>query len=526
MKRRSDSSVLHFKGSKKRANEDDMEGMNCRKDNGQLNSLEKGMQKKSNNNTTDDTTDTCSLPLSSDSGLDEVELSQSGDENGEYESKRAQSTSRAELHKDVESITGPNSAVENMERSTHHDNNFVPLSIRRSERSRYRSAETLVRSETRENNSVVTPQLLRNGSTSPNAEDRDISLAPINNTELFARNEIKAEVLELKRDKRAYSSALLALREKSEQMTKDLLMKDQQIMVLEEALSRKKGNRNGGKGLAWSLENLSKHGIARYQGICFAAGKYGTQLAKQIVTESFIDENDDGNQRQDWSSSAIKASADTAGKAKVYVKLPDGVSAIPICSMVRALQKEFYTSKVGGAVGLLKVSFNNVLNGPVGTYLTEAERDECLSRVAVHRPTIQKFRTIISDVVGNRKKSARNTYLKSLGYRYASLPDSKKDTSVVKELRTRDKESVLRRCVNPDNEYDTSYWRTSGWESLCVTGASTEIEEDLKNAEEDVEKDGKVDNLFMNEAARRAFLVLRGFSVSSSIASVKPENED
>ena len=85
--------------------------------------------------------------------------------------------------------------------------------------------------------------------------------------------------MELKRDKRAYSSALLTLREKSEKMMKDLLIKDQQIMVLEDALSRKKGILNGGKGLVWSLESISKHCIARYQGICFAPGKYGSNLA-------------------------------------------------------------------------------------------------------------------------------------------------------------------------------------------------------------------------------------------------------
>ena len=58
----------------------------------------------------------------------------------------------------------------------------------------------------------------------------------------------------------------------------------------------------------------------------------------------------------------------------MYIKLPDGVCGIPICSMMRALQREFYTSQMNGSFGLLKVSFNHVLEGPVGTYLTEAEK--------------------------------------------------------------------------------------------------------------------------------------------------------
>lgn len=54
---------------------------------------------------------------------------------------------------------------------------------------------------------------------------------------------MKAEVLELKRDERGYSSAIITLQEKSDQMVKDLHMKGQQFVGLEEALSR---NRNDG----------------------------------------------------------------------------------------------------------------------------------------------------------------------------------------------------------------------------------------------------------------------------------------
>ena len=108
-------------------------------------------------------------------------------------------------------------------------------------------------------------------------------------------------------------------------MTKDLLMKDQQIMVVEDALSRKKGNRNGGKGVAWPLESLFNHGIARYHGICFAGGKYGSNLPKLVVTESYIDDKGNGNQKKDWSASDIRISNETAARANICIKLPDGV---------------------------------------------------------------------------------------------------------------------------------------------------------------------------------------------------------
>ena len=52
---------------------------------------------------------------------------------------------------------------------------------------------------------------------------------------------------------------------------------------------------------------------------------------------------------------------------------------------------------------------------------------------------------------------------------------------------------------------------------MCLTGSTCETENDLRVAENDLENEGKVDNLFLNEAARRAFLVLKGVSVSFSV---------
>lgn len=457
-----------------------------------------------------------SPPLeSSDCGLDEVELTQSD------EVMSAQSSGTDGRNSEHNSTPRGGAVGDNTDSLPAPRENNIPLSHRRLQRRRSTlPSGNSSRPNISDHDAVRTEDQITNGnlSTPPSLTPHPpdvLNISPPDDLR-SAHNTMKAEVVELKRDKRAYSSALITLQDKSEQMRKDLQMKNQQITALEEALSRKRSNSSGRK-MPWSLDSLSKCGLARYQGICFSAGKYGTKLAKLLITESYIDETNEGYQKQDWTPSATKVSNETANKSIVSVKLPDGVFAIPICSMVRAMKLEFFTSRFKGSVGLLKASFFNVLEGPVGSYLTEAERNECLSQVSSHRPTVQKFRAIISDAVGNRKKTARNTYLKALGYKHASMPDCKKNTAVIKDLRNREKESILRRCLNEENENDTTYWRTSGWESLCLGSLSDEVGDEMNAAEKEIEEQGKVDNLFMNEAARMAFLVLRGYSISNSI---------
>lgn len=519
MKRRAISSIVTRQRNKRRDNANEVGDTSWGNINAESNTRE-GEPNLIVQNRTKDAADNSSLPLSSESLLDEVEVSQSDEEEEDNVTTRTNSNVGARLLNDIRSSQEVEEQVQGVEVTLQTNNVSIPLSNRRSERVRSRLPRM----------ASISHGQVQNGVRSSGGQIRTISpLAPDSQTPihftspshssdlLVAQNAMKAEVMELKRDKRAYSSALLTLREKSEQMMKDLQMKDQQIMILEQVLCAKKGNRNGGKGLAWSLDNLAKQGIARYQGICFAAGKYGTQIAKLLITETFIDEKDDDLQKRDWGPSAIKVSNEEASKAKIFVKLPDGVSAIPICSMVRALQREFFSSQLKGSVGLLKASFKRVLNGPVGEYMKEEEREECIVRLSAHRPTIQKFRSIISDAVGARKKAARNTYLKSLGYRHAVMPDSKKDTAIVKDERSKEKATVIRRCLNTRNENDTTYWRISDWEALSLPGSSHEIEDEMIAAEQEVESQGKVDNLFMNEAARRAFIVMRGFSISTSV---------
>lgn len=501
-----------------------MPGMKLRRGRSEINRIfpNKGQRKKQKPNRA--ANDNQSIPSSSECGLDEIELSQSDVEEGGNKGLSSLSDGTEEGDSQITISQGLNKETAAVGPLVELGENRTPLSHRRSERSKARQPQSVSLSPDRSEpmNTQTENQSLHNRNNIVRSHSRDQQLpSNANNSSSndfrSAHNAMKAEIMELKRDKRAYSSALVTLREKSEQMSKDMQMKNLQITALEEALSRKRNNGSGKKTIPWSLENLSKHGLARYQGICFAAGKYGTNLAKLVVSEMFIDEKDDFNQKQDWTPSATKVSTDTADKAVVFVKLPDGVCAIPVCNMVRALKLNFFSSRFNGSIGLLKASFLNVLEGPVGTYLSEAEREECLSRVSAHRPTIQKFRAIISDAVGNRKKAAKNMYLKSLGYKYAYMPESKKDTAVMKDLRTKEKEAVLTRCVSKDDENDTTFWRTSEWQSLCAVSLSDEIDNEMNVAEREIEQQGKVDNLFMNEAARRSFLVLCGCPVSSSI---------
>lgn len=491
----------------------------------QSKSIEDGMmdgrkkKRKENRPGADDITPTSG----SQCGLEEVELSQSDPEEGGSEILSTVSN-RSDENRNIGLTSVPQEERDGNTDPVEEIRKTIPLSHRRSEMAKSReprtSSDVVIQSEIIEE---------RNNNISPSSPDDDLqpltSSGNLSNpgrtqhtTSLnSAYNAMKAEVLELKRDKRAYSSAIITLKEKSDQMVKDLHMKGQQIVALEEALSRKRNNGGIKKGLPWSMESLSKYGMDRYQGICLAAAKYGTKLAKLLVTESFIDEKDEHYQKQDWTPSSTKVTNENAHKAVVCVKLPDGVLAIPRCNMIRAMKAEFFTSRLTGSIGLLKASLLSTLEGPVGSYLNESERTECISKVSAHRPSIQKYQSIISDAIGNRKKSARNVYLKSLGYRHASTPDSKKDTSIVRELRNEEKATILKRCSKEGDENDTTYWRTSGWESLCLGAASDEVGDDMISAENMLEDDGKIDNLFMNEAARRAFLVLRGYSVSSSV---------
>ena len=283
-----------------------------------------------------------------------------------------------------------------------------------------------------------------------------------------ASNKLKIEVIELKKDKRAYSSALIALKEKSEQMNKDLNMKEQNITALEEELSRKRGNNGKTSGHPWSLESLSKIGMERYQGIFFSAGKYAANLCKLVVSETYLDELHDYHCRRDWNSSSTKTNYENAKKAIIYVKVPDGVPAIQTCNMLRALNHEFFSSPLSNSVEFLKACFRHVLEGPVGSFMDDREKMNVSQKYQLTDQQFEDSGRYYLMPSRTEKNAAKITFLKSLGYRNAALTESKNETAAVKTLRNRGKDTVLRRCVNPEDEDDTSYWRNSEWEQLCL----------------------------------------------------------
>ena len=140
------------------------------------------------------------------------------------------------------------------------------------------------------------------------------------------------------------------------------------------------------------------------------------------------------------------------------------------------------------------------------------------SKVASHLPTNQRVRSIISDRGGNIKKIARNTYLRSLGYYNSVRSSSKKDTNTVHEMRENEKRIISSRCIRALESVtlSTAFWRISVWKDLCYEVSDENVANEMDQADEQLEKDKKVDCWCFNEAARRAFPELQGYSNSNS----------
>ena len=148
--------------------------------------------------------------------------------------------------------------------------------------------------------------------------------------------------------------------------------------------------------------------------------------------------------------------------------------------------------------------------------MNEEEKKLCEARVVAHRPTVQKFRAIISDAIGNLKKIAKNTYLRLLGYHTASKPSSAKETRDQQLCRTREKETYLERCVktNDAGSIDAHHWRTAAWSDLSLDPMEIDVVAVMEEGEKLQEEMGVVDNWFLNEASRRTLLDLQGWHMS------------
>ena len=102
------------------------------------------------------------------------------------------------------------------------------------------------------------------------------------------------------------------MKEKCDAQRLDLQFKNQQVSALEAPLSKRTRRSDNGKGHVWSEENLKDSGIAHYQGIILTSARYGSNLAKLIVTERYTDETQEDTIRRDWTGSATHLSVDAA----------------------------------------------------------------------------------------------------------------------------------------------------------------------------------------------------------------------
>lgn len=341
----------------------------------------------------------------------------------------------------------------------------------------------------------------------------------------LAHNRIKLELLEALRDKKAYSSALLSIKEQKDSLEKEVGMLRQQNMALETAMNSNRRSKNGKKPV-WSMDNLRDSNIASYQGICLAAGELTKTEGTLLTTETYIDERNNGLRKRNWTGSCIAVRPEAAKESAVYVILPDGSYSIPSCCMYRAKHGEHSISPYMNDKGFAKFCIKKTLSSPVGSIMTSSEKAECETLILSHPQTIRKFKSILSDNVGNRKKATLGIFLRSLGYINGARPSSKKLTSSQENVRKTERQIAYDKCVkmNDDGEMDTMHWRLNSWSSLCLNAADiSAVSREMKEAEKQMESEGVVDNWFLNEAARRSFNELRGHQVSKDLDAIHTE---
>ena len=236
--------------------------------------------------------------------------------------------------------------------------------------------------------------------------------------------------------------------------------------------------------------------------------------ASLIVRKSWMDINNDNITKVDWRGSATSESARKASMAAIYVQLQDDVFAIPTCTMARAMKPKMYPSRFSSTKEFVKVCLEEVLLGPIGKHMDTNDKENCVSRISSHQETIQKCRSMITGSDANRKQTAKATFLRCLGYRKASSSESKNDSEEMKSDRSEEKKRYRDRCFkkNSNGGVNVSFWRTADWDMICNTPVDEQLGCEMNNADNVYDDEGKVDNLFLNEASRRAFLDLRGTS--------------
>lgn len=228
-------------------------------------------------------------------------------------------------------------------------------------------------------------------------------------------NRVKLELSEGLRDKKAYSSALLSVKEQKDGLEKEVHRLRQQNTALESAMNVSSRLKNGKKAV-WSMGNLRDTNIATYQVICLAAGDLARTKAKLVTTETYFDEKMNSMQKRNWTGSATVVSSTKAKEAIQDVVLPNGSLAIPTSCMERASSHDHYLFPYDNEKGFARYCVKKILSSPVGSMMSEDDKNECETLVLAHRERIGKFKAVLSDSVGNRKKVSLGVFLRTLGY--------------------------------------------------------------------------------------------------------------
>lgn len=333
------------------------------------------------------------------------------------------------------------------------------------------------------------------------------------NSSPITQNQMKLDLMEAIRDKRAYAAAFLALKEQKTNVDNELQKLKHENCALQTSLGNAKAGRKGRKPV-WSQESLKGTNIDAFQGICLAAGAVAKKEAVFVTTETYWDEADQRRLRN-WTGASTTVTPDVAADLKLTVLLPNGVHGVPNCSMKRALEGEDYSSGLGSPKLFASYCLKKVLDGPIGAVMSEREKSEGISKIIAHKPTVQKFRGILSDSIGNRKKAALQVYLRTLGYTNGAKPNSKHLSENEKVSRISEREYIFKKILRVDalGKADTMRWRLCNQAHICNPGSGRAMESGSGSSDEE---EGFIDTIFMNNASRRAFQCLRGYNVPKS----------
>ena len=330
-------------------------------------------------------------------------------------------------------------------------------------------------------------------------------------------NRLKAELAEAVREKRVHLLSLSQFQMRNKILEKEVYQLQQDKIALE-VLVKKSRNGKKAKSPIWSSDNLNGTPVARYQGICLAAAEDAKMEANFITTETYCDKLHDGIRKRNWTGSVVLVSSETAKRSQAYVKLPDGSYGIVKVTMVLARQSQYFTSPFNNVKEFVRSCVKRVLNGPVGEKMSDDEKRECIGSISAHKQTTQRFKAILMDNFGNRKKASFGIYLRTLGYQDGARTRSGKlsDQELVK--RKTEREIAYSKCyveLNNGGVANTIHWRVAEFNDLCCNTACSIPSSDAEDYEKTTDPD-IVDMLFMNKAAKRTFQHFRGYGIPSN----------